>query len=143
MAKGIFAGDLRAFADLSRQNIRYILNEAVQDVMEGAQTPQQAISAGAASFERGKIPENSGELINSLHLDGQAVGRDAAVGGMIEPGTVQTFEWQAPYAARIEYGFVGEDALGRRYEQAGRFFVTDNAEKFAERVEYHARAVSK
>jgi hypothetical protein len=31
----------------------------------------------------------------------------------------------AAYARRIEYGFVGEDSLGRRYNQAGRYFVRD------------------
>lgn len=30
------------------------------------------------------------------------------------------------YARRIEYGFVGEDSLGRYYNQAGRFYVTNN-----------------
>jgi hypothetical protein len=31
------------------------------------------------------------------------------------------------YARRLEYGFVGEDSLGRTYNQAGRFYVTMNA----------------
>lgn len=33
----------------------------------------------------------------------------------------------AAYARRLEYGFVGEDKLGRSYNQAGRFYVTDTA----------------
>lgn len=28
------------------------------------------------------------------------------------------------YARRIEFGFVGEDSLGRKYNQAGRYMVT-------------------
>lgn len=30
------------------------------------------------------------------------------------------------YAMRLEYGFVGYDSLGRYYNQAGRYFVTNN-----------------
>jgi len=30
----------------------------------------------------------------------------------------------APYARRVEYGFVGEDSLGRSYNQPGRHFVS-------------------
>ena len=31
--------------------------------------------------------------------------------------------WQANYAHRLNYGFVGEDSLGRNYNQAGAHFV--------------------
>lgn len=36
----------------------------------------------------------------------------------------------AVYARRLEYGFVGEDSLGRTYNQAGRFYVTDTAKSW-------------
>lgn len=32
----------------------------------------------------------------------------------------------AAYAMRIEFGFVGQDSLGRNYNQKGRYFVTRN-----------------
>ena len=35
----------------------------------------------------------------------------------------------AAYARRIEYGFVGEDSLGREYNQKGRFFVRKNIKR--------------
>lgn len=38
----------------------------------------------------------------------------------------------AVYARRLEYGFVGEDSLGRTYNQAGRFYVTDTAKAWPE-----------
>lgn len=143
MAKTGWAGYLTAEVAKIKGDVRYILNEAVQDVIEGAQTPQAPVSQTGGSFETGKIPVDTAELINSLHLGEQQIGADAgAVVGLIEPGTVQTFEWQAPHAARIEFGFVGEDALGRHYEQAGRFFVTENAARFPEYVERHAKEVN-
>lgn len=36
----------------------------------------------------------------------------------------------AVYAKRVEYGFVGEDSLGRKYNQAGRFYVADTVARF-------------
>lgn len=141
MAKQTLAASLAQFRDLSKQNIRHVLNEAVQDVIEGAQTPQKAISAGAESFEVGKIPVDSKTLINSLHLGTEKV--EAGQIGTIEPGTIQTFSWQTPYAARIEYGFVGTDEAGRTYNQAGRFFVSTHAQRFSEFVEHHAKEVRK
>lgn len=143
MANNGWTGYLTAEVAQIKGNVRYILNEAVQDVIEGAQTPQPPASQTGGSFETGKIPVDSAELINSLHLGEQKIGADAAgVVGLIEPGTIQTFEWQAAHAARIEFGFVGEDSLGRQYEQAGRFFASENAAKFGEHVEKHAKEVS-
>lgn len=39
------------------------------------------------------------------------------------------------YAKRLEYGFVGQDSLGRTYNQAGRFFVTDTCKKWPQVVQ--------
>lgn len=36
----------------------------------------------------------------------------------------------AAYALRIEFGFVGQDKLGRTYNQAGQFYVTSNMKKW-------------
>jgi Bacteriophage HK97-gp10, putative tail-component len=36
----------------------------------------------------------------------------------------------AKYARRIEYGFVGEDSLGRKFNQSGRYFVGDTVARF-------------
>lgn len=41
----------------------------------------------------------------------------------------------ASYARRLEYGFVGEDALGRTYNQTGRFYVRDAVAKFEQIVD--------
>lgn len=134
MAKG-WSAYLKTAVPQVKKNIRYILNEAVQDVIEGAQTPQRGIGAGATSFEVGKIPVVTGTLINSLHMGTQQVGRGEI--GTIEPGTIQTFEWQTPYAAAVEFGHRTKN--GR--EVPGRFFVTANAKRFSEYVDKHAKEV--
>jgi hypothetical protein len=42
----------------------------------------------------------------------------------MKPGDTFFLINNAAYAMRVEYGFVGEDSLGRSYNQKGRFFVT-------------------
>ncbi len=40
----------------------------------------------------------------------------------------------ARYAMRLEYGFVGEDSLGRSYNQQGRFYVGDQIKRWPQVV---------
>jgi hypothetical protein len=42
--------------------------------------------------------------------------------------------FQAAYAARMEYGFVGTDSLGRVYNQAGFGFVAASAQRWPQTV---------
>ena len=136
-----FAASLAQFASMTKANIRYCLNEGVQDVVEAMLTPQRAISAGAETFERGKIPVNTTGLINSLTINGAAAGAQPTVD--LEGGGIDTFSFETPYAARIEFGFAGTDSAGRQFNQAGRFYVTDNAQKFIEGVNRAAAEVAK
>ena len=83
----------------------------------------------------GRLPYLTGNLMRSLL---------ASIAGLIpmgEPGAKYTgtdiglttaglqldqtiwIGWQANYAHRLNYGFVGEDKLGRNYNQAGAHFV--------------------
>lgn len=140
-----FTADLSRLTEKAKANMNYIAKQAVQDVLEGAQTTQRGITQGATGFEVGKIPVGlTADLVNSLTVDG-AKGADSyvvAIAGM-KLGDVMEFAWTAPYSARIEFGFVGTDSKGREYEQAGRFFVGENAAKFQQFVEARAKEVSK
>ncbi len=138
-----FTAQLKDAETKTLTNVRYVAAEAIQDVLEGAQTPQQGISKGATSFVEGKIPVADSELINSLTV-GEATGETAytvALAGF-DIGDVLTFTWTAPHALRMELGFSGTDGLGRTYEQAGRFFVTRNAERFSEFVKRRAAEIT-
>lgn len=42
------------------------------------------------------------------------------------------------YAKRIEYGFVGYDSLGRYYNQAGHYFMTNNVAQWGDIVQMTA-----
>lgn len=148
MAKS-FAADVAKFAKLTKQNLRYVAVNAIQDVVEAAQTPQPSVKRTGGSFEVGKIPVDTSELINSLvsgiGAAGGAAGPDSYVVALagFELGDYMRFNWTAPYALRIEAGFTGTDALGRQYNQAGRHFVGANAARFSEFVMKYAQQVSK
>lgn len=139
-----FGAQLGAMTEKAKRNMLYIASMSTQDVLEGAQTPQPSVKITGGSFEVGKIPVDTADLVNSLTVEGNT-GPDAyvvAIAGM-KLGDVMEFEWTMPYAARVEFGFVGTDALGREYNQAGRFFVGTNAARFSEFVEKRAAEVEK
>ena len=130
-----FAAQLKDFADLTKQNMKYVATQSIQDVLRAAQTTQPGVRQTGGSFEVGKIPVETSELVNSLTSEG-VTGPESYVTAIanMEIGDVLEFAWTAPYAHRIEAGFSGEDSLGRKYEVPGRFFVSTNAGKFSEFV---------
>ncbi|MEO1948482.1 hypothetical protein [Thioclava sp.] len=126
--------------------MRYVVAEAVQDVMEAAMTPQLGVTKGGTMVE-GKIPVAEGDLIASLRsyngssLSGEGEASYTAAVAGFELGDVMTFEWTSEYALRMEYGFVGEDDLGRTYNQPGRHYVGANIKKFPDLIAKHAKEV--
>jgi hypothetical protein len=56
-----------------------------------------------------------------------------AVAGM-KTGDVFHMRNNAAYARRLEYGFVGQDSLGRTYNQAGRYYVSDTIKSWPQIV---------
>ena len=141
-----FAAQVEAFKDRTLKKMRYVAVNAIQDVMEAAQTPQPGVGRTGGSFIEGKIPVKTSELINSLTSGKGAGGAKGAlsyttaIAGM-EIGDRLRFAWTAPHAMRIEQGFTGTDSLGRTYNQAGRHFVGVNAARFSEFVAARVREV--
>lgn len=140
-----FEAQLKDWATMTEKNLNYVMRQSISDVLVGAQETQIGITQGAESFVEGKIPVGlTAELVNSLTVDG-AEGKEAYVTKIadMEIGDVLKFAWTAPYAMRIEMGFAGDDALGRTYNQAGRFYVSRNAEQFSAHVDKRAAEVKK
>jgi hypothetical protein len=142
-----FAAQVAEFKGRTLKKMRYVAVNAIQDVMEAAQTPQPGVERTGGTFIEGRIPVVSSELINSLTSGKGASGGTkgelsytTAIAGL-EIGDRLTFAWTAPYALRIEAGFRGTDALGRSYNQPGRHFVGKNAERFSEFVAARVREV--
>ncbi len=130
-----FGQTLFIFRKKGIRNMKYVAGMALRDVMEGAQTPQTSAKFTGGAFVIGKIPVLENILRESLWS-----GRNGAftrgstsylaVTTGIQLGDMLSFYWSSPYARRIEQGFRGTDSMGRSYNQAGRFFLATNMEKF-------------
>lgn len=148
MAAKRFSASIKDFGDGALERAIRILKSSAQEVVSLAQTPQPSVKQTGGSFEIGKIPVDDGFLINSLQtsLNGSLVGAGQAsyllTIDSLQFGDVVEYRWTAAYAARIEFGFVGADSLGRVYNQAGRYYVTTAAAKWVSIVEANARNIS-
>lgn len=66
--------------------------------------------------------------------NGYAQSKLGLVVANIRAGDVFYYTNNAAYARRIEYGFVGEDSLGRYYNQQGRHMIGDNIARWPQIV---------
>lgn len=92
----------------------------------------------------GKVPFQDGNLMRSLLASTVAMPPTAegpfsgsnvgAVAATLEPHQSVYIGYQAGYARRQNYGFVGEDSLGRLYNQTGHYFVEDAIAKWPQLV---------
>lgn len=82
----------------------------------------------------GDVPVQSGNLANSVQVaigvmptvapsGTKFVTADLAAAQLLKIGDTAYVGYQANYARRQNYGFIGEDSLGRTYNQPGRGFV--------------------
>lgn len=81
----------------------------------------------------GKVPFKDGNLYRSVLASTQGMpkisegpfsgGNVGAVAATLELGQPVWLGYQAAYARRVNYGFVGADKLGRVYNQSGAHFL--------------------
>jgi hypothetical protein len=111
----------------------------------------QALAKEAASTipNGGRVPVKTGNLSRSVVVDtkppqvgtpGQTfTAQDFSLGvAAINPGDTVYIGWQARYARRQNYGFVGADSLGRVYNQSGFGFAEATAAKWTQIVKAEA-----
>ena len=105
----------RIMTALLRNSVQALANEASKTIPNG-----------------GRVPIKTGNLARSLVIDnkppmqitGPARQQDFALGvSKIMPGQTIYIGWTAKYSARINFGFVGDDSLGRTYNQSGYGFA--------------------
>lgn len=119
MAKFIIA-TLSQWAQQTQARMDAIVKGSTQEVCRVAQTIDD---------DGGRLPYDNGDLRRSFQssLNGSVAGKGEdsyeLVVGKMEAGDVAHFEWTVDYAARMNYGFVGEDKLGREYNQQGTFYL--------------------
>lgn len=144
MADKKFSAGIRLWTKKTKEQIRAILQDSLFDVLEGAQTSQPSVKLTGGSFEIGKIPVDSSELIRSLvsELNGAHLAKGemsySVVISQIKVGDTAIFAWTAPHARPIEYGWTAKNGT----EVPGRQFVGHNAATWRKRVSDNTRRIT-
>jgi len=139
-----------------KARMRATAREAVQDTVDIAQT---AIAKGGkmpvdTGFLRASIVANVGSMPsgktqptgNRKYSERQTVSGEPISVSLLkwEPGDKLLFiGWSAAYARRLEYGFSGQDSLGRTYNQQGMGFLRGAVELWPRTVDAAAKRVRK
>lgn len=133
-----FAAQVEAWVRSVPERALAVRNEAAQRTVDIMQAP---VGGG------GSMPIDTGFLRASLRgFVGNVYGMPAikpdrvsvtysegAVAMVIANAGIDdtlSFIYLAAYAKRVNYGFVGQDSLGRQYNQAGRHFVDKAAQQW-------------
>lgn len=96
---------------VARETIQALNNEII------ANTPvKTGFLRGSYAAAINTIPIGAGGL-------GDATAAVNAVAANLKPGQTYVMGNTAVYARRLEYGFVGQDSLGRTYNQKGRYWI--------------------
>lgn len=101
-----------------------------------------AVEASKTIPEGGRLPVKTGNLGRSVVVDDkppvqgqpgqQYTEQDLALGvSKLDPGKGAYVGWQADYSHRQNYGYVGQDSLGRTYNQSGFGFAEATAAKWS------------
>ncbi len=130
------------WAERQKQNLRAIFQTATQNMLNEMGT---GIGAG------GLIPVKTGNLARSAIVEVRPVtvsdkdeftGPDAAAIVSLDIGDTAYLGWQAVYGRRVNYGFTGEDSLGRTYNQSGAGFAESIAAKWPQFVDDAVKEVA-
>lgn len=115
-----FKIDVSKWVAGAKEKTRLVAVETVHDLNEAAvaRTPVKTGNLRRSWFGQVNVIPSG---MPGKNVDPIAQATIAAAG--LKVGDVYYMGNTAAYARRLEYGFVGEDSLGRTYNQAGRFFV--------------------
>lgn len=110
---GSFAAQVKDFADRSKEAQRLILQDALEDVLDKAQTRAQSMARGAPGPTQGAIPVDTGHLAATIASDLNGMGRfgidqtgptfELTIAQM-DAGDVAHFAWTSAYALATNYG---------------------------------------
>ncbi|WP_234907702.1 hypothetical protein [Rhizobium rhizogenes] len=132
-----FSAQVGAWAAAEMERAEAVYQTAAQTVANEVRTPVA---------EGGRMPIKTGNLRRSLMaststmptmVEGKQTfsdgGVELVIAGAQLGGTIY-LGFQAAYAARMNYGFVGEDSLGRVYNQAGFGFIDAVSQRWVQIV---------
>lgn len=124
---GSFADQVGAWAAETEERLERVWQTAVADL---------ATEMARTRNNGGTLPHKTGNLMNSLlgstakmpnvdpDPEAKFAGMDAgAFAALLKLGDEAYLGYQAVYARRMNFGFVGQDSAGRTYNQTGFGFV--------------------
>jgi len=129
---GTFAAQVANWGEKAKRNSAIVFRSAVQKLTNSLHS-DVGTGMGATPFLTGNLRRS---LLGSSAAMPMTSENDNFADGMgattliiqgLDIGDTFFIGFQANYARRLEYGFVGEDSLGRNYNQSGRFFVRSKA----------------
>jgi hypothetical protein len=145
----LFLADVRKFTELTMSKIQRVARQSIEDVIYEAQTP--VAKGGSMPVDTGSLRNSVIVLINGTQKSSgsESAGKDSDTSlsavtvalANFQIGDILSFVWTAEYALRQHYGFVGDDALGRTYNQAGYMWRDKAAQNWAKIVRKNAGQV--
>lgn len=134
-----FKAQIEDIAKLTERQLKAVVVDSVQDVLEAAQTSQPSVKVTGGSFEIGKIPVDVRDLIQSLEIgfNGAYTATQGAVvlsATQFSLGDTINARWTAAHALPMELGFTTRSGTTVQ----GRHFVGHNAAKWPEFVKANA-----
>lgn len=133
-----FAAQVSEWAKAETEREEAVFRTAAQEVANDVRTPVA---------EGGRMPLKTGNLRRSLMAstadmptikEGKTEFQDSGIELVIagaQLGETIFLGFQASYAARREFGFVGTDSLGRMYNETGMGFVSATAQRWPQIVQ--------
>ncbi|MFD4120909.1 hypothetical protein ACFWQD_06315 [Alcaligenes faecalis] len=137
-----FAAQVGAWAAKSEARLQATRNRAI--VLLGEEMSRTKEEGGRVPFEKGNLARS---LIASDQgmpktAEGPFSGGNVGAVAVLLPLTKAIWlGYQAVYARRMNYGFVGADSLGRVYNQAGNHFVEGAIAQWPQLVAQAAKEV--
>lgn len=144
-----FSATVKQFTDGAKENTSLIFRTAADKLAKEVIKPKSGSSRDAIGPRSGGgfLPHDTSNLGRSLSASTTAMPQvDSGTASYLNNANVEFtimnadagdtlyIGFQAAYAARQNYGFVGQDSLGRTYNQSGHFFVENAGAKWPQFV---------
>lgn len=131
------------WADEQKQRLRDIGRTAADKML--AEMGTSIMNGGFVNIRTGNLARSAtaqvGTQVKISEADTFAGPDDAAVQTW-DLTSVLYLGWQAAYARRVNYGFTGEDSLGRTYNQSGSGFAESISANWDKYVDEAVREVA-
>lgn len=132
---GTFTASVKDWSEKAKRNADLVVKRSIQDTAE-LMTRRQPSIKETGTYEEGKVPVDTGELINSqaVSINGGVAGQGdvsyAAIMQGMELGDTFQAVFTAPHARPIEYGVTGKFP--------GRFYVREAVQQWQNTVAKNA-----